>query len=376
MTELAVGTFVHESPVFDSRALERVDDLMIALTQSGELNAASYCVGHSQGIAHSRHFGRMGFEPDSPLITDDSLFLIASLTKPLVVAAAMVLVERGLIVLDDKVSAYRPSFAKNGKHDVLLRHLMTHTSGLPDMAPDNLALRARHAGLEEFLASIDAAPLDFAPGTRVSYQSTGIAMLGAVIHVVSGKPLPDFVRDEFFTPLGMNDTSLGAKAGSLDRIARVRLESDQEATDWNWNTPYWLGLGAPWGGLISTAVDYSRFCRMMLGEGKLDGVRCLSRATVRAMTTNQLAALPMIPEEERRCRPWGLGWRLSWPGQSAHFGDLLGPWTFGHWGATGTLCWIDPESDAFLVLFTTEPCEEEGRCVAKVSNVVAAAIVR
>jgi CubicO group peptidase (beta-lactamase class C family) len=94
---------------------------------------------------------------------------------------------------------------------------------------------------------------------------------------------------------------------------------------------------------------------MMLNGGKLGGVRVLSRATVRAMTRNQLAALPQIPEEDCRCRPWGLGWRLNWPGHSASFGDLRGPQTFGHWGATGTVCCIDLEAEAFCILFTTQP---------------------
>jgi CubicO group peptidase (beta-lactamase class C family) len=82
-----------------------------------------------------------------------------------------------------------------------------------------------------------------------------------------------------------------------------------------------------------------------------------------------------IPEEERRCRPWGLGWRLNWPGHSSNFGDLLGPRAFGHWGATGTVCWIDPENDAYCILFTTQPQEPEGRFLARICNVVCAAML-
>jgi CubicO group peptidase (beta-lactamase class C family) len=92
------------------------------------------------------------------------------------------------------------------------------------------------------------------------------------------------------------------------------------------------------------------------------------------LTTNQLAALPDVPEEERRCRPWALGWRLNWPGQPSSFGDLLGPRTYGHWGASGTLCWLDPEARAFLILFTTQPLEHEGRFLNRISNLVAAAL--
>jgi CubicO group peptidase (beta-lactamase class C family) len=172
----------------------------------------------------------------------------------------------------------------------------------------------------------------------------------------------------------MADTSLGWQVEKKGRIAEVRISPEQERTDWNWNTPYWLGFGAPWGGLITSPGDFARFCRMMLHGGTLDGVRVLAPATVRAATSNQLAGMPDVPEVDRRYFPWGLGWRLNWPGHSANFGDLLGPRTYGHWGATGTLCWIDPDAGAFAVLFTTEPQGESGRDLARLSNVLAAAL--
>jgi CubicO group peptidase (beta-lactamase class C family) len=203
----------------------------------------------------------------------------------------------------------------------------------------------------------------------------GIAMLAEVVHQVSGMALPEFLRKEVFEPLGMHDTTLGMDPAKKSRIASIRLSPAQEATDWNWNSPYWLGFGAPWGGLITSPSDFARFCQMMLNGGELDGVRLLGPSTVRAMTGNQLATMPTVPEEDRRCRPWGLGWRGNWPGHSANFGDLLGPRTYGHWGATGTLCWLDPDADAFAILFTTQPQGDEGRFLARVSNVIAAALV-
>jgi CubicO group peptidase (beta-lactamase class C family) len=93
------------------------------------------------------------------------------------------------------------------------------------------------------------------------------------------------------------------------------------------------------------------------------------------MTTNQLAGFPLLPEEERRCRPWGLGWRLRWPGESAHLGDLIGPNACGHWGATGCLFWIDPDADAFAILCTSRQQHPDGRYMARISNAVASALV-
>jgi CubicO group peptidase (beta-lactamase class C family) len=226
-----------------------------------------------------------------------------------------------------------------------------------------------------FIDEVCKLPLAFAPGTQVNYQSMGIAMLAEIVHQVSGQTLAEFLRKEVFDPLGMRDTSLGWQKEKRARIAAVRISAEQQKTDWNWNTPYWLGFGAPWGGMITSPADLARFCQMMLNGGNLGSSRILSPAAVRTMTSSQLAAMPQVPEVERRCRPWGLGWRLNWPAHSANFGDLLGRRTYVHWGATGTLCWIDPDAEAYCILLTTQPQGEEGRFLARISNVVASALV-
>jgi CubicO group peptidase (beta-lactamase class C family) len=277
--------------------------------------------------------------------------------------------------LQDPVARYVPRFAANGKEAVHVRHLLTHASGLPDMLPNNDKLRSAHQPFSAFIDEICKLKLDFASGTGVQYQSMGIAMLAEIVHQVSGVTAAEFLRREVFVPLGMNDTSLGWRPETKGRIAAVRISAEQAKTDWNWNTPYWLGFGAPWGGLITSPGDLAKYCLMMLGEGAWGKVRIFSPTTVRAMTMNQLAAMPKVPEEERRCRPWGLGWRLNWPAHSANFGDLLGPRAYGHWGATGTLCWLDPDAQAFCIIFTTQPQEPEGRFLARLSNVIAAAVV-
>jgi len=351
---------------FDPERLQRAINLLKHWADADQLPAAGVCVGRKGRIVAPVLAGKLPREP---------LFLVASLSKPVTVTAVMLLVERGLLALDDRVAAFVPKFAANGKQDVHVRHLMTHTSGLPDMPPDNLQLRKAQAPLSAFVESTCRLPLLFEPGTKVNYQSMGTAMLGEIVHQVSGMTLPEFLKKEFFAPLGMSDTSLGWDVAKKDRIVPVRLPKEPTQHEVVWNTPYWLSLGAPWGGLITSPADYARFCLMMLGAGSLDGVRVLSPAAVRAMTSNQLEGMPRIPEEERRCRPWGLGWRLNWPGHSANFGDLLGPRSVGHWGATGTLAWLDPDTDAFAVLLTTQPQEPEGRFLARFTNAVCAAIV-
>jgi CubicO group peptidase (beta-lactamase class C family) len=359
---------------FDGERLQRACDLLERWAEADKVPGATLCVGRGGKLVEPRFFGKQSPYADGPL-RKDALFLVASITKPVTVTAAMMLVERGLLALEERVATIVPRFAAKGKQDVQVRHLMTHTSGLPDMVANNTELRKAHKPLAAFIEAIFEEHLLFPPGTRVSYQSMGTAMLAEIVHQVSGKTIAEFLRREIFDPLGMTDTSLGWQQAKKDRIAAVRVPAGQVNADWGWNSPYWLGFGAPWGGMITSPADFAVFCRMMLGGGKLGDVRLLGPATVRAMTMNQLAVMPDVPEVERRCRPWGLGWRLNWPGHSANFGDLLGPRSYGHWGATGTVCWLDPDADAFCILFTTQPQEPDGKFLQRICNVVASALV-
>jgi CubicO group peptidase (beta-lactamase class C family) len=353
--------------------LQRAYDLLEKWTRIDKVPAAALCVGRKGKMLPARFLGRQKLDADAAL-RPDALFLIASITKPVTATAVMLLVERGEVGLDEPVARYVPKFAQNGKEAVTIRHLMTHTSGLPDMLPNNDQLRAAHKPLEAFIDETCKLTLADPPGTRVVYQSMGFAMLAEIVNQVAGTTIKEFLRKEIFTPLGMADTSLGWQPDRKERIVPVRITPEQQKTDWNWNTPYWLGFGAPWGGMVTSPADFARFCQMLLNGGVLGDVRVLSPATVRAMTTNQLAHLPQVPEEDRRCRPWGLGWRLNWQGHPSNYGDLLGPRAFGHSGATGTLCWMDPDTGCFFILFTTQPQADGGRFLPHVSNVVLAAL--
>lgn len=363
-----------EEAGFVPARLERAFALLADWTEKNRLPAAGCCVGRKGKMLEPRLFGRQRADRESP-IRQDAQFLIASLTKPLTVMAVMLLVERGQLSLDDPVARHLPRFAQNGKEEVCLHHLMTHTSGLPDMLPNNDQLRAAHQPFSAFVEETCRLPLLFKPGTRVNYQSMGTGVLAEILQQKARVPLAEFLNREIFQPLGMMDTSLGWQPDQKDRIASLRLSAEQQQQDWNWNSPYWLGFGAPWGGLITTPGDFGHLCLFMLQGGSLGDTRLLSPATARTMTTNQLLQYPELPEEERRCRPWGLGWRLNWYYHPASFGELVGLKAYGHWGATGTMCWLDPDTEAFFVLFTTLPlAAESDRLITRVSNVVAGAL--
>ncbi len=364
---------------FNSTRWKFACDLLRDFVEDGTLPSAGMIAGCGSELTEPQLFGQQTL--DGSPIRDDAVFLVASITKPIVASAALLLAERGLLTLSDKVIDYVPEFGRNGKNGVRIRHLLTHSSGLPDMLPNNVELRRQHAPLSAFVDGTCDVELDFAPGRGVGYQSMGIAILGEVIARLTGMSCADFVRREIFEPLGMTDSWLGlpehcfeadsSGTSFVDRVVEINVPDEQVGQDWNWNSRYWRMLGAPWGGLLTTPADLARFCQMMLGNSP---ETVLSPATITAATRNQLAEMPDIPEVERRTKPWGLGWRLNWPAHSANFGDFLGTRTYGHWGATGTVLWIDPDRDAFLVLLTTRPQEPHGTWLARVSNAVAAAL--
>jgi CubicO group peptidase (beta-lactamase class C family) len=307
-----------------------------------------------------RCFGRMRLKADSPPIQPDTIFLVASVTKPVTVSAVMLLVERGKISLDDTVASIIPEFGTRGKDRIRIRHLMTHTSGLPDMLPENQKLREKQAPLKEFIRLMYDLEPDFPPGANIQYQSCGIAILGNIVERVEGISLPEFLHHEIFQPLGMNDTSLGAQGLETDRIAHVNTADIEmggvrmQNMDWDWNKPYWRNFGAPWGGMFTTAGDMFRFCQMFLDDGKFGDVQVFSQEAIKVMTMDQTTPMQTIPMSAKQ-QSWGLGWRLQPEFGFPYFGDLVSPGSYGHSGATGTLVWIDPAQELICILFTTEP---------------------
>ncbi|MEX1020272.1 MAG: serine hydrolase domain-containing protein [Litorilinea sp.] len=339
--------------------------------------AALLVARHDEPVA-PRAFGSPHLAGGTPM-RPENIFLVASVTKPLTVTAAMLLVERGQLCLDELVGDIIPEFASKGKETVRVRHLMSHTSGLPDMLPDNQALREQHQPLSEFVKRMYDLELSFPPGTNIQYQSCGLAILGEIVERRAGTRLPQFLRTEVFDPLGMHDTGLGAAGLDHARIAEVNVGPDMEGKDWNWNMPYWWNFGAPWGGMFTTVSDFYRLLQMFLNGGEFGGVRVLSPATTAVMTRDHTSDNPQIPAEVRYRQAWGLGWGLHWRRHPTagwpYFGDLTAPGTFGHGGATGTVVWADPARELVCVIFTTEPSALNQGILGRCSNLVAASII-
>ncbi len=312
--------YAPEEAGFAEDRLQRVYREMEQATTSGLIPGAALMVARKGRAVAPFAVGRQFPDQPQSKVSPESIFLVASVTKPVVAAALMLLVEQGKLLISDRVADHLPEFDNRGKQAVRIHHLLTHTSGLPDMLPENVELRRQHAPLSEFVRRIYELELDFAPGTRVQYQSTGIALLGEIIERISGMALPEFLRQEFFIPLRMADSSLGV--GNLDqsRIVHVNLPEEMRDVDWGWNQSYWWNFGAPWGGMFTSVSDHFRFCQMFLNGGKWDGVSILSPATATAMTTNQSSAILKAHDPDRSGMMWGQMWGLGWTilGQRAY----------------------------------------------------------
>lgn len=352
-------------------------------TDHDQVPAAAVLVGRKGMTPGPQFFGRQRVAANSPRLHNDAIFLVASITKPIVAMGAMLLVERGQLALNDRIADYFPEFGKKGKYGTTVRNLLTHTSGLPDMLPNNAELRKAKATLADFVTETCAIAPDFPPGRGVQYQSMGITVLAAIVEKITSQSMAEFLRKEFFLPLGMKDTRLGAPNDwfegpqpTADRIAEIRVPADQvEATDWNWNSRYWRQLGAPWGGLLTTPMDLAQFAQFILNRGQVGEHQLLSTAVVDESTVNQLASMKDVPEEDRRFRPWGFGWRMQWANHANSFGDFVSSRTFGHWGATGTVLWIDPDRESFTLILSTQPLDPDGAPFQRLSNAIVGSFV-
>ena len=362
---------------FSNENLDRLFKFLESTHKSNHLMGAALQVARGDVAIEPFCVGRRRLADEDAVVQADTIFLVASITKPIVVAAIVGLIERGELSLDDHVANLIPEFEAEGKAGVKIRDLMTHTSGLPDHIPENKSYREAHRPLSDFVARICELPLSFEPGTKLSYQSSGIAILGEIIQRITGEELRDYLKEMFFSPLGLNDTSLGIQKRSEREsdvvIAGEGLSYSDAGTDSDWNSDYWRGFGAPWGGLLTTVEEMTRLMMLFRNGGVIDDERILSQAAVRAMLQDHTSNLPCLSPTNQISRSWGLGWCLGGH-KSSVFGDLTSNHTFGHSGATGTLAWCDPDLDVTCVIFTNDPDNAEW-IRPRISNIVMGALL-
>jgi CubicO group peptidase (beta-lactamase class C family) len=328
------------SPLFAALRGKRWDDAAEVLERATTDKQVAAAVLHvvQKDESYTRHFGKAA--------SDDAMFLLGSISKPINVTAVMTLFDQEKLQLDDRVKKFLPDFTGDGRDDVTIRHLLTHVSGLPDQLANNNELRKEHAPLTEFAKHAMRARLDFAPGTKYQYSSMGILLATRIAELITRSDILTLVERTVFQPLGMKHSAQGLGKFKLEAMVVCQAEGaapesgggDPQAKEWDWNSPYWRKLGAPWGGTHASAPDIARFLGEFLGaRGK-----AVKPDTARLMIRNH---------NPKGLTPRGLGFGVGKGSGSPGCSEQ----TFGHTGSTGTLCWADPASDTICVVLTSLP---------------------
>jgi CubicO group peptidase (beta-lactamase class C family) len=317
--------------------LDTAAGVLAKAVAEGQLHAAALYVRQGKSV-FAKSFGAS----KSP----NDVFLLASISKPMSATAVMSLYDQGKLRLTDTVQKFIPEFTGAGRDKITVRQLLTHVSGLPDQLPENQSLRQRQAKLSEFVDGAIRTPLLFAPGSQYRYSSMGILLASEIAQRISGIGFLEFIDQAVFQPLEMRRSALGLGRLKLEDTIRCQVGSaapesgagDPSAKDWDWNSPYWREFGAPWGGAHASAPDVARF----LAEFLHPSGKAIDLETARLMLRNH---------NREGLRPRGLGFSIG-----AHAGSPgCSEKTFGHSGATGTLAWADPATDAICVVLTTLP---------------------
>jgi uncharacterized protein YbbC (DUF1343 family)/CubicO group peptidase (beta-lactamase class C family) len=317
-----------------------VDEAVRDAVAASEIPGGVLVVGQGDQILHRKVLGWRATVPRPELMTADTIFDIASLTKVIATAPSVLrLAEMGKVDLNAPIGQYLKEFNTPAFHDVTVTRLLTHSAGMNDLP----SREAMAKGFPEAARIQARAGLAVAPGTTFLYSDTGFILLGELVRRVSGEPLDTFARKQFFAPLGMRDTAFAPPAAWRKRIAPTEAVNNQgplRGVVHDGNARMLHGI-AGHAGLFSTASDLSRFCRMLLAGGQLGGRRYLKEATVRAMFA------PHVIGEYTR----GLGWDLASP-YSRTLGAYFPMGSVGHTGYTGTAIWMDRATDVYMILLT------------------------
>ncbi|WP_274652058.1 serine hydrolase domain-containing protein [Paenibacillus humicola] len=319
--------------------MSRLKQFLQQERENKAFSGAAYIYGSADGISSQGVVGTLSWE--GPEAAFDSMWDLASVTKPIVALALMKLFDSGECYLDQPISDFLPAYQGTDKQDLSLLQLLTHTSGIPGQQPLYL-----HADTKEkMLAAIRGLPLRHAPGTFVEYSSQGFIIVGLVIEAIAGKPLDAAMRELVFEPLGLDSMTFNPPPEWRERIAAT------EACPWRGVTVQGqvhdenaVVLGGVGGhaGLFSNLEDLAKIAQMMLRLGDTARGRYLSTAAVERMTRNVTADL-------------NLARALGWQAKDEHHspaGDLFSSRSYGHTGFTGTSLWMDPEAGLFAALLT------------------------
>lgn len=317
-----------------------IDRLMEEARQNGLMTGGVVLVGRGEEVLLEKAYGYVSAESDAAPVSISTIFDLASLTKVFATAPSiMKLAEDGKIHLAEPIVRWFPEFADKERDDLLVMHLLTHTSGLDDVPA---------TGEEPLQRMINAAAAQRPKGetgVRFRYADINFILLGELVRRASGMSLENYSREHFFAPLGMTDTMFRPDTEHVGRCAPT-TGSDNSLLRGVVQDPVARALGGVAGhaGLFGTAGDLAKFCCMLLDGGEFDGVRVLSARAVEQMTA------PYFSRGGKVIR--GLGWDIASPYSSPR-GDGFSEGSFGHTGYAGGSVWIDPDSRVYVILLTS-----------------------
>ncbi len=374
---------------FDAARLARIDAFLAEkYLAPGKLPCAMTLVARGGEVAHWGVQGFADVERGAPL-AEDTVFRIYSMTKPITSVALMMLVEEGKIALDDPVHRHIPAWRDLGVYEagfigawrtarpqrpMLVVDLLRHTSGLTygfqNRTNVDAAYRKRGIGvlphkdgtLDTMIEALATTPLEFSPGAAWNY-SVSTDVCGYLVEKISGTPFPQFLRERIFAPLGMHDTAFEVAPEAQPRFAScyaagpggAMVKQDDAAASSYLAPPAFVSGG---GGLVSTAADYLRFCRMLLNGGALEGKRLLGRKTVELMTQNHLPggkslsdlSQSLFSEAAYDGIGFGLGFSVTTDPARTLLPGSAGEYSWG--GAASTYFWIDPKEELIVIFMT------------------------
>ncbi|MCC6484590.1 MAG: beta-lactamase family protein [Armatimonadetes bacterium] len=334
--------------------LADVDRLVQSGVDGHAYPGAVVVIGCNGRIVHQAAYGRMTYSADSAPVKLDTLWDLASVSKVVgTTTAALLMLEDGRFSVWDRVASYIPAYAAGEKNDIVIRDLLTHTSGMPayDSAPAVEKTRAEgESNADALINHYATLKRPFPRATRVNYSCLNMQTLARVVENASGERMEDILRRRVWNPIGMRDTAYSLSPDQMRRAAPTVPLPDGSLLQGRVHDPlaryYGCETHTPGNaGLFSTGPDLARFCQMILNGGELDGVRVLDEALVRRATRLQLA--PSIND-------WrGFGWDIY---RSGAFGpreaDAEKGVFIGHTGFTGTFVWMDKGTGAYVVFLT------------------------
>lgn len=339
-TSAAVPLATPEQQGLATESLEAIAPLVDQAIADSKMPGAVVMVGYQGAVVYQQAFGHRQLLPEPQPMLLDTVFDLASLTKPIATGTAvMKLIERGQIGLDDPVAQHLPEFGVQDKQQVTVRQLLIHVGGL---IPDN-AMRDYQGDIETTRHNFLSLSLNYPPGERFRYSDVGFQVLGELVAAKTGQSLAQFTANELFRPLGMNETGYLPDEPLRRRAAVTQQRNDQwmrgEVHD---PRAYAMGGVAGHAGLFSTAADLAIYAQMMLQGGSWNDTQVLTPETIALMT----AAYP-VPGDAIR----GLSWDKQ-SGYSSNRGKSMTDAAFGHGGFTGTAIWIDPGLDLFVIFLS------------------------